>query len=123
MQIALDEVKMKIGDLKSVKIKIDGRDNYIFEDNDISTKYIIKWDSKVDEIKAASIIAKVTRDCIMKKYAEIHPGYHFESNVWYWTEKHQKALKALWTCDIHRKCYLPIKNALILEQKAIQSGQ
>ncbi|EKE30066.1 MAG: hypothetical protein ACD_2C00050G0011 [uncultured bacterium (gcode 4)] len=122
MQLALDEVKSKISDLKSVRIKIDWRDNYEFDRNDLPVKYIIKWDSKIDEIKAASIIAKVTRDKIMEDYAKIHPWYHFETNVWYWTQKHQKALKALWTCPLHRKSYLPIKNALILEEKAIQSS-
>jgi hypothetical protein len=42
MQIALDEVKGKISKHKVDKIQIDGRDNYIFEDNDIATEYIIK---------------------------------------------------------------------------------
>jgi ribonuclease HII len=104
------------------KIQIDGRDNYIFEDNDIATEYIIKWDTKIDEIKAASIIAKVTRDALMNEYALKFPWYHFELHSWYWTKKHQEAINRLWICPIHRTSYKPVKNALILEQKAIQSA-
>lgn len=54
--------KIKIGD----RLLIDGRDNYVFDILDLPRpEYIVRGDSKVKQIMAASILAKVTRDRIM----------------------------------------------------------
>lgn len=93
-------------------LKIDGRDNYSF---DISwlpePEYIVRGDSKIKQIMAASILAKVTRDKIMREYASDFPGYGFENHKWYGTYFHQEAIKQKWTTNIHRKSYKPIKLA------------
>ncbi len=60
---------------------IDGRDNYSFDISDIPEPiYVVRGDSKVKQIMAASILAKVTRDRIMIEYESILPGYAFEKH-------------------------------------------
>lgn len=70
---------------------------------------IIKGDSKSISISAASIIAKVTRDRIMLKYARIFPDYEFDKHKGYGTKLHQEALDKFGICKIHRKSFKPIK--------------
>ena len=67
---------------------------------------IIKGDAKVYSISAASIIAKVTRDRIMRQWNEIYPVYDFEKNKGYGTAEHIKALKDYGPCQIHRKSFI-----------------
>lgn len=117
MQEALNQILDKIKDKKIKKIQIDWNDSYIFENIAIPVEFIIKWDDKIDEIKAASILAKVTRDIIMLQESQKYPQYWFEKNMWYWTKFHQDALVKYWICPIHRKSYAPIKKILILKQK------
>lgn len=112
MKKALDKLLTKIQIENIGKIQIDWNDNYKFKSIKIETEYIIKWDSKIDEIKAASIIAKVTRDKIMNNYCKKNKWYFFSEHVWYWTKKHRDALKKLWICNIHRKSYAPIKELI-----------
>ena len=90
---------------------IDGRDNYSFDIPDLPTpEYIVRGDSKIKQIMAASILAKVTRDRIMIDYENTFPGYGFERHKGYGTAIHQQALWELGICEIHRKSYQPIKN-------------
>ena len=63
---------------------------------------IIKGDSLSVSIGAASIIAKVARDCWMKEYDEHFPGYGFASHVGYNTRTHQNAIARLGPSAIHR---------------------
>lgn len=63
-------------------------------------------------IAAASVLAKVTRDKIMKKQASLYPVYGFEKHVGYGTKTHIKALIAHGISPIHRKSFMPIKNML-----------
>jgi ribonuclease HII len=72
---------------------------------------IIKGDSKSISIAAASIIAKVTRDELMKEYAVIHPGYGFDQNSGYGTKEHLEGLKRKGVTPIHRKSFSPVKEA------------
>ena len=67
---------------------------------------IVKGDSKVACIAAASIVAKVTRDRMMVEYAEVYPGYAFERNKGYGTKAHYEGLRAMGPCPIHRKTFL-----------------
>lgn len=94
------------------RLLVDGRDNYVFDIPDLPPpEYIIWGDSLVPQIMAASVIAKVTRDRIMTEYEEKIVGYGFARHKGYGTEIHQKALKKLWVCEIHRTSYAPIKLA------------
>lgn len=67
---------------------------------------IIKGDAKVYSISAASIIAKVTRDRMMKEYDEIYPEYGFAGHKGYGTTKHIQAIKAYGPCPLHRKTFI-----------------
>ena len=66
---------------------------------------IIKGDAKAYSIAAASIIAKVTRDRIMREWAEVYPEYGFEVHKGYGTAKHITAIKEHGICQIHRKSF------------------
>ena len=77
----------------------------------IPYKSIIKGDAKEYSIAAASIIAKVTRDRIMREYDEVYPEYGFEKHKGYGTSNHIKAIKEYGPCSIHRKSF--IKNFLV----------
>ena len=74
---------------------------------------IIKGDAKSASIAAASIIAKVTRDCIMKEYDTLYPLYGFSSHKGYGTKVHMENLKRFGPCAIHRKTFAPVSALLI----------
>lgn len=61
-------------------------------------------------ISSASVLAKVTRDRIMKEYAKKFPEYGFDTHVGYGTKKHIEAIKEFGVCDIHRRTFEPIKS-------------
>ena len=66
---------------------------------------IIKGDAKIYSIAAASIIAKVTRDRIIRSYDKIYPEYEFIKNKGYGTAKHIEAIKQYGLCPIHRRSF------------------
>lgn len=67
---------------------------------------IIKGDALSISIAAASIIAKVTRDRMMREYDEIFPMYGFQKHKGYGTKMHTEAIKEHGICMIHRKSFL-----------------
>ncbi len=99
---------------------IDWNDNYKFEELDKNPIFIIKWDSKIKEIWAASIIAKVFRDHLMNTYSELYPNLWVENHKWYGTKKHkenlQKKSDITW---IHRLSYKPVKKILEKKEKLL----
>lgn len=79
----------------------------------VRTIPLIKGDAKSYNIAAASIIAKVTRDRIMRALHETYPQYNFIKNKGYGTAEHIAALKKYGACEQHRKTF--IKNFIIGE--------
>lgn len=69
---------------------------------------IVDGDCKSASIAAASIIAKVTRDRIMRKYDEIYPEYGFARHKGYTTEEHLEMLAVHGVCEIHRQSFEPV---------------
>lgn len=67
---------------------------------------IIKGDAKCYSIAAASIIAKVTRDRIMREWDKIYPQYGFASHKGYGTAKHIAAIKEYGPCPLHRRTFI-----------------
>lgn len=67
---------------------------------------IIKGDAKSYSIAAASIIAKVTRDRIMREWDEIYPEYGFEKHKGYGTKAHIEVIKNNGICPIHRRSFV-----------------
>ena len=72
----------------------------------IPYKSIIKGDAKEYSIAAASILAKVTRDRMMREYDEIYPQYGFSGHKGYGTAKHIAAIKEYGPCILHRKTFI-----------------
>ena len=75
-------------------------------DLSVPQKSIVKGDALVYSIGAASIVAKVYRDALMKRYAEEFPGYGFERNAGYGTAEHIRAIREMGICRIHRKTFV-----------------
>ncbi|MBQ1935725.1 MAG: ribonuclease HII, partial [Clostridia bacterium] len=67
---------------------------------------IVKGDSKVASIAAASVIAKVTRDRLMDEYDAIYPQYGFKKHKGYPTKEHMEAVRTYGPCPIHRRSFL-----------------
>ena len=72
----------------------------------IPYRSIIKGDAKSYSIAAASIIAKVTRDRIMRQWDELYPEYGFEKHKGYGTKMHTDAIKEYGPCPLHRKSFI-----------------
>ncbi|HCB64001.1 MAG TPA: ribonuclease HII [Fusobacteria bacterium] len=67
---------------------------------------VVKGDSKSLAIAAASIIAKVTRDKIMKEISAKYPQYLFEKHKGYGTQSHIEAIRKFGPCEIHRMSFI-----------------
>lgn len=94
---------------------VDG--NKIPQDLTIASQYVIKGDSKIYSIAAASIIAKVTRDRIMVELDAKYPIYFFAQHKGYPTAMHRALLLQHGPCDVHRITYAPVKNAIEIHAK------
>ena len=73
---------------------------------------IIKGDARSVSISAASIVAKICRDCVMLSLAQQHPGYGWETNVGYGSKRHMEALQNLGPTPHHRRSFKPVHNML-----------
>lgn len=73
---------------------------------DINQVPIVRGDAKSVSIAAASVLAKVTRDRMMREYDEIYPEYGFAKHKGYGTAAHIQALKELGPCPIHRRTFI-----------------
>lgn len=97
MKKAVDEIKDKADIVFVDAVKLD---------LPLPTLAIIKGDAKSYNIAAASIVAKVYRDRLMKEYAEQYPQYDFASNKGYGTAKHIAALRQYGATPIHRRSFI-----------------
>lgn len=84
----------------------DGRD--VPSDSPVRGEAVVKGDSRSVSIAAASIVAKVARDRMMKRLGLLYPGYGFEKHMGYGTKAHLQALDALGPCPYHRFSFRPI---------------
>lgn len=75
---------------------------------------IIKGDAKSISIAAASIVAKVARDHLMKDLAKSYPQYGFEQNMGYGTKAHIDAIYQYGITPYHRKSFAPIKDSITI---------
>lgn len=105
LQATYEAMREAIANL-SVKPDILLNDAVTIPQVEIRQVPIIKGDAKSVSIAAASIIAKVTRDRLMREYEEILPGYDFASNKGYGTKAHIEGLKRLGASPIHRRTFI-----------------
>ncbi|MFK4786120.1 ribonuclease HII [Fusobacterium sp. MFO224] len=86
------------------KVIVDG--NKLIKNFNGKQEFLVKGDSKSLSIAAASIIAKVSRDNIMKKFSKFYPEYYFEKHKGYGTKLHRQILLEKGPLSIHRKTFL-----------------
>lgn len=103
MNRAIEDIS-KNSDITFNTVLVDG--NKLIKKYNGKQEFLVKGDAKSLSIAAASIIAKVTRDRIMLKFAEIYPEYHFEKHKGYGTKLHREILLEKGVLPIHRKTFL-----------------
>lgn len=103
LHIAIEQIIEKLGKKPDIVIVDALREIDTFG---VPYQSIIKGDATCYSISCASIIAKVTRDRIMRQWNEVYPMYDFEKNKGYGTAKHIQAIKQYGPCTIHRKSFI-----------------
>lgn len=106
--IAFSNNKVFLEACTSLKVNPDLvlSDGYLVKHLNIKNEFVIKGDTKSASIAAASIVAKVYRDGLMKEYSKKYPEYKFDENSGYGTGKHLEALRRVGPCEIHRKSFI-----------------
>lgn len=102
MRKAIDDIN--IINKENYLILVDG--NREIKDCNYMQETVVKGDAKSLSIATASIIAKVTRDRIMKEFDNTIPGYNFSKHKGYGTKEHYKLLRENGISNIHRKTFL-----------------
>lgn len=92
------------------KILIDG--NCVPPDLPVPAEAVVKGDSKIIEISAASVLAKTARDAEMYALAKRFPQYGFERHKGYGTAEHLAALKRFGVLPEHRRDFAPVREIL-----------
>lgn len=105
LQATYEAMRMAIGQL-AVKPDILLNDAVTIPEVTVRQEPIVKGDAKSVSIAAASIVAKVTRDRLMREYDEVFPGYGFADNKGYGTRAHIEGLKKLGPTPIHRRSFI-----------------
>ena len=100
--------------LKPDLVLVDGNRKF---QSDITVIPIVKGDTMSFSIAAASILAKVTRDRLMKNLAREYPNYLWEANKGYPTKKHREIIKQIGPSPLHRKTFL---KKILSEQQILE---
>ncbi len=107
----IDRINVYQATLAAMGLALDGlslRPQHVLVDArripgcDLPQEAIIKGDARCHAIAAASILAKTTRDALMRRYDDEFPGYGFAEHKGYPTESHRDAIRRLGPCAIHR---------------------
>ncbi len=93
---------------------VDG--NMIPRDLPVPAQALVKGDALSVSVAAASIMAKVHRDAVMRELAQQFPGYGWETNVGYSSRAHQQALLDLGVTPHHRRSFTTVHNILYQEK-------
>jgi ribonuclease HII len=106
MKRAIEALNVKTG-----HVLVDGNQKIKNLDSFVQTT-VIQGDSRVAQISAASIVAKVHRDRLMKTLSTQYVGYGFELHKGYSTAKHKAAIAEVGPCIIHRRTFAGVKEHL-----------
>ncbi|MDP3065055.1 MAG: ribonuclease HII [Chloroflexota bacterium] len=79
---------------------------------DTPHRAVVKGDGRSRSIAAGSIVAKVTRDRLMREYDALYPGFGFARHKGYPTVEHLRALERLGPCPLHRRSFAPVRALL-----------
>lgn len=122
----IDEINILHASLLAMKRAVENlsvQPEYVLVDGNrlpqwnYASEAVVKGDSKVESISAASILAKVTRDREMVMLDAKYPGYGFSGHKGYPTKLHLDALNRLGPCEIHRRSFGPVRE--LLSQKEL----
>ena len=111
----IDEINILQATYRAMKQAVDGLTrpaDFVYVDGNRSQgleqphECVVSGDAKIPSVAAASIIAKVTRDRLMRQFAEQYPQYGFEKHKGYETKAHDEALLMHGPCPIHRMTFL-----------------
>ena len=117
----IDEINILQASLLAMKRAVEGLhiqpEHVLVDGNKIPAwrypaEAVVKGDSRVAAIAAASILAKVTRDRELVEFDRIYPGYGLAGHKGYPTKAHMEALARLGATPIHRRSFAPVKKAL-----------
>jgi len=95
-------------------VQVDGREipRYSDDGRAFEVEAVVRGDESVPAISAASILAKVCRDRLMRRWHRRYPVYGFDRHKGYPTPDHLAALAAHGPCPIHRRTFAPVRNVL-----------
>ncbi len=114
----IDEINILHASMLAMKRAVEGlatQPEYVLVDGNriplwaYAAEAVVKGDSRVQAIAAASILAKVTRDREMVAFDEEYPGYGFAGHKGYPTKVHMAAIEQLGITPIHRRSFGPVK--------------
>jgi len=96
--------------IKQLREKVDYLliDGIRIFNHSLPNEFLVRGDQRVVSIAAASIIAKVTRDNILRDYHQRYPQYGFDLHKGYGTRLHKERLDEYGACEIHRRSFRPI---------------
>lgn len=96
--------------LRPASVAVDGNrlPNLVFNGQQMSGRAFVGGDARIPAISAASIIAKVHRDRMMRQFDAIWPDYGFRQHKGYGTQAHRDSLSRIGPCPLHRRTFRPI---------------
>ena len=112
LQASYEAMRRAIADLDVSPdyLLIDG--NRIPDRLHCAAQGLVKGDGRCLSIAAASVVAKVTRDRLMRDLAQHFPGYGWETNMGYGSKRHKAALLDLGVTPHHRRSFRPVRDIL-----------
>ena len=111
----IDEINILQATFRAMRQAVDGLTrpaDFVYVDGnrsqglDLPHECVVSGDAKIPSVAAASIIAKVTRDRLMRQFAEQYPQYGFEKHKGYGSKLHYQMLDAHGISPVHRKSFL-----------------
>jgi ribonuclease HII len=108
--LAMERAVARLGVMPDL-VRVDGCQIPRFSEFRLLAEPVVGGDRSVAAISAASILAKVCRDRIMRRWHRRYPGYGFDRNKGYATRVHLEALDRLGPCPIHRVTFSPVRIA------------
>jgi ribonuclease HII len=110
--LAMERAIVRLGTVPDV-VHVDGRQIPRFRERGrlYRAEPVVDGDNLLPEISAASILAKVCRDRLMRRLHRRYPQYGFDQNFGYATPDHLRALETFGPCAIHRTTFAPVRDA------------